>query len=62
MDRKELAAYARDLIALAGRIRGAAHGRTDALELHNIARTLEASADRLAAMGWRAGPRTTPST
>ena len=62
MDRKELAACARDLIALAGRIRGAAHGRTDALELHDIARTLEASVDRLVALDRNAGSRTTPST
>ena len=62
MDRIELAACAGDLIALAGRIRGSAHGRADALELHDIARTLEKSADRLVVMDQIEKPRTMPST
>ena len=62
MDWKNLAHCARALIELAGLIREEAHGRIDALELHDIARTLEASADRLVALDRNAGSRTTPST
>ena len=50
MDKIEIGSCARDLVAVAGCIRNAAHGRGDALALHDIARLIEAAADQLTAI------------